>query len=333
MDPDRSLGALVLASLIVLTLLNVVVLAIQIKGWGKGTAANLLGRLAGRAGRAGRAGPAGLAGRPGAGKAGPGAGPNGHANGPFHRAVTTALSAADVDQGDQRIVHKAMAFSTKAVCDVMIPRLDMICVPANAPLRDILTAAGRSGHSRIPAFDSDLDHIVGFVHAKDLLKLASEPSLELTAREIMRPILAVPENKSVDDMLREFQLHKTHVAIVIDEFGGTSGIVTINDLLEELVGELFDEVRPGQPDFEALPDGTVRLSGKMAIVAVNEQFGLALPDDEFNTIAGLVFGCLGRTPTPGDEAEIDGARFRVEATNGRRATQIMLHRPSEVGPR
>ena len=200
----------------------------------------------------------------------------------------------------------------------------MICVPADAALRDILCAAGKSGHSRIPVFDADLDHIVGFIHAKDLLKLASEPTLELTAREFMRPILAVPENKSIDDMLREFQQQKTHVAIVIDEFGGTSGMVTLNDLLEELVGELFDEVRTGQPDFEALADGTVRLSGKMSIVAVNELFGLALPDDEFNTIAGLVFGCLGRTPVPGDTAAIEGVSIRVEATNGRRATQLVL---------
>lgn len=249
---------------------------------------------------------------------------NGHGNGHSTDHATTSLGA-DLDEGDQRIVHNAIAFARKAVCDVMVPRLDMICVPAGAPLRDILATAGRSGHSRIPVFDQDLDHIVGFVHAKDLLKLASEPSLELTAREFMRPILAVPENKGIDDMLREFQQHKTHVAIVIDEFGGTSGMVTINDLLEELVGELFDEVRTGQPDFEQLADGTIRLSGKMSIVAVNEQFGLALPDDEFNTIAGLVFGCLGRTPVPGDGAEINGASFRVEATNGRRATQIVLN--------
>ncbi|MBM3275794.1 MAG: HlyC/CorC family transporter [Candidatus Sericytochromatia bacterium] len=257
---------------------------------------------------------------------------NGHAPGPLlSRAITTVLNPAVLDMPeaspeDQRIVHKAMTFSEKTVGEVMVPRPDMICVGSSAHIRDVLLAAARSSHSRIPVHDGDLDHIVGFVHAKDLIKLAADSTKPLVASEIMRPILAVPENKSINEMLRDFQQNKTHVAIVIDEFGGTSGMVTINDLLEELVGEIFDEVRGGQPDYEVVSDGTVRLSGRMAIVDVNERFGLALPDDEFNTIAGLVFGCLGRTPFPGDVVEMVGVRFKVEATNGRRATQLVLQK-------
>jgi CBS domain containing-hemolysin-like protein len=240
------------------------------------------------------------------------------------RAVTKALTTIEMPADDQRIVNRALAFRAKVVSEVMVPRPDMISVPAQAAVRDVLAIAARSSHSRIPVYEGDLDHIVGFVHAKDLLKLAADSTRPLVAREIMRQILAVPESKSIDDMLREFQLHKTHVAIVIDEFGGTSGIVTINDLLEELVGELFDEVRAEQPDYEIVADGTIRVAGRMAIVDLNERFGMALPDDEFNTIAGLVFGFLGRTPSPGDIAEIEGVRVRVEATNGRRATQLVI---------
>lgn len=319
MDPDRSILAFLKRHL------SSAVARLNTMPWRSGLAPRDTPGPSGAARPGGRANGHGAGNGGGHGNAVSGNG-KGHASGErgSGRALTTSLSGAEIPD-EQRIVSKALAFSRKAVCDVMVPRLDMICVPASAPLRDILCTAGQSGHSRLPVFDPDLDHIVGFVHAKDLLKLASEPSLELTAREIMRPILAVPENKGIDDMLREFQRHKTHVAIVIDEFGGTSGMVTLNDLLEELVGELFDEVRASQPEFETLSDGTVRLSGRMAIVAVNEQFGLSLPDDEFNTIAGLIFGCLGRTPVPGDEAEIGGARFRVEATNGRRATQIVLY--------
>ncbi len=230
----------------------------------------------------------------------------------------------DADEADRRIVHKAIAFSGKTVGEVMIPRPDMVPVRADAPLDEIFEIAGRTAHTRLPVFEGDLDHILGFVHAKDLLKLAHRCDQEPTARELMRPVMAVPENKGINDMLREFQQNKTHMAIVFDEFGGTAGMVTINDLLEELVGELFDEWREGGPDVESLDDGAVRLNGRVAIDDVNERFGLSLPNHEFNTVAGLIFGQLGRTPSPGDEAEIDGVRFRVEATNGRRATQIVM---------
>ncbi len=300
MDPERSTAAIALAALAFLLVANGLLLAAQIAALRSKKPIAWLARLLGA--------PAGGA--------------------KNSRAITTALTTIEMPLEDQRIVHKAMAFRAKLVSEVMVPRPDMVCVPAHAPVRDVLQIAGRSSHSRIPVYDGDMDHIVGFVHAKDLLKLAADATRPLVAREIMRAIMAVPENKSIDDMLREFQLQKTHVAIVIDEFGGTSGMVTINDLLEELVGELFDEVRQSQPDFENLADGSVRISGRMAIGDVNERFGLELPDDEFNTIAGLVFGCLGRTPSPGDVADIDGVRVRVEATNGRRATQLVLHPPS-----
>ncbi|MBU6428106.1 MAG: hemolysin family protein [Cyanobacteria bacterium REEB65] len=233
----------------------------------------------------------------------------------------------DADEADHRIVHKAIAFSGKTVGEVMVPRPDMVCVRAEAPLEEILDLAARTAHTRLPVFEGDVDHILGFVHAKDLLKLARRQERDPVARDLMRPILAVPENKGINDMLRGFQQQKTHVAIVFDEFGGTAGMVTLNDLLEELVGELFDEWRDGDPEVESLADGRIRLSGRAAIDTINELFGLELPDHEFNTIAGLIFGCLGRTPVPGDEAEIQGVHFCVETTNGRRATQIMM-RPS-----
>ncbi|MBM3268783.1 MAG: HlyC/CorC family transporter [Candidatus Sericytochromatia bacterium] len=299
MDPERSFAVLALAAFALLLAANAALLAAQIAALRSGRPLPWLTRFVRRP----KAGD-----RPA-------------------RAVTTALTTIELPDEDQRILHKALAFQAKVVSEVMVPRLDMISVPADAPIREVLQKAAGSSHSRLPVYDGDLDHIVGFVHAKDLLRLAADATRPLVAREIMRPILAVPENKSVDDMLREFQVAKTHVAIVIDEFGGTSGMVTINDLLEELVGEIFDEVRQGQPDYESLADGSIRVSGRMAIGDVNERFGLSLPDDEFNTIAGLVFGCLGRTPSPGDVADIDGIRVRVEATNGRRATQLVLHPP------
>lgn len=245
---------------------------------------------------------------------------------PQRRAITTAL-VPSTEMPDHPIVHKAIAFSEKTVGEVMVPRPDMICIRADATLPEILALAGSSSHSRLPVFAADVDHIEGFVHAKDLLKLAREGTGSLTARALMRPILAVPENKPIHDMLREFQSKKTHVSIVFDEFGGTAGMVTINDLLEELVGEIFDEVRPVAPEVEPMADGRYRLAGRISIESVNERFGLNLPADDFNTLAGLVFGCLGRTPKPGDTVEISEVRFCVEATNGRRATQIMLLGP------
>lgn len=232
---------------------------------------------------------------------------------------------------EQALLNKAFEFSDKTVDEVMVPRPDMKCLPAEASFDEILQLAAESHHTRLPVYEDNVDHIIGFVHVKDLLSRLKEGSA-LIARDLVRPILAVPENKSIADLLTDFRRQHTPVAIVIDEFGGTAGMVTSEDCLEELVGELADEFQAeAGPEIERQPDGSILLDGRVAIDEINERFGLELPSEEFNTIAGLVFGAIGHTPEVADEVSIGGVRFRVEATNGRRATLIRMI-PPETPP-
>jgi CBS domain containing-hemolysin-like protein len=226
---------------------------------------------------------------------------------------------------ERALVNRAFEFSDKTVDEVMVPRPDMVCVAADAPFSEIVHLAGRSLHTRIPVYEGNVDHIIGFVHAKDLLARFDQAA-RLTARDLARPVLAVPETRSIAEMLKDFRRQRTQMAIVIDEFGGTAGMVTSEDILEELVGEISDEFGPPGPRIEQLSDGTVSLDGRVGIDQINERFDLQLPEDEFNTIAGLVFGAIGHTPEVGDEVTVGQARFRVEATNGRRATLLRMSR-------
>lgn len=240
-------------------------------------------------------------------------------------AITGALHGASAAQ--RHIVHKAIGFTGKTVGALMVPRPDMVCLAADTPVAQVFRIFGTSSHNRIPVHEGDLDKIIGFLHAKDLMRVAGGPLEGLVARDLVRPVLAVPANKPVHQMLHEFQTSRTHLAIVLDEFGGTAGMVTLNDLLEQLAGEVHDELRPGLPDFAAEPDGAWQVRGLVSITEVNQRLNLELPSEDYNTLAGLVFGALGRTPEPGDEVHLspDGTwRCRVLATNGRRATLLRV---------
>ena len=237
--------------------------------------------------------------------------------------VQASHEGGAIEADEQALLKKAFDFSDTTVDEVMIPRPDMLGVSADASFEEIVALTATSHHTRLPVYEGDIDHIVGFVHVKDLLERLAQGA-GANARTIMRPILMVPEKRSIADMLKDFRRHHTQVAIVIDEFGGTAGMVTSKDLLEELVGEISDEFDIGGPLFETLPDGTVTFDGRTPIDDINERFGLDLPADEFNTIAGLIFGEIGHTPEVGDEVELKDRRFRVEATNGRRATLIRM---------
>ena len=228
-----------------------------------------------------------------------------------------------LEADEQALLHKAFDFADKTVDEVMVPRLEIKCVPVTVRLSEVLALAGACHHTRFPVFEGSVDHIVGVVHIKDVLgRLAEADSLE--ARAVMRPVLAVPENKSISDMLTEFRRRRTQVAIIIDEFGGTAGLVTMEDLMEQLVGEIADEFEVDVTEVERQGDGSYLIDGRASIDRLNERFALELPDDEFNTLAGLVFGEIGHTPEEGDEIHIGKALFRVEATNGRRATRIRM---------
>ncbi len=200
--------------------------------------------------------------------------------------------------------------------DVMVaaPRMDLLDI--EAPYDELLAVVIETGHSRFPVYERERENVIGILMAKDLLKLQRAPELNL--RTLLRPAVFVPESKRLNELLRDFRSNRNHLAIVIDEFGNTAGLITIEDVLEEIVGEIEDEFdeKDGESSVYTLADGSHRVAGDAAIASVNSAFGCALPEDAFDTIGGLVAHELGRVPRRGEAVDIDSLRFAVMLTRG-----------------
>ena len=200
--------------------------------------------------------------------------------------------------------------------DVMVPTRHMDQLDIDSPFDEMLHVIIRTGHSRFPVFEGRRENVIGILMAKDLLKLQRSPDLNL--RTLLRPAVFVPESKALNDLLRDFRSTRNHLAIVIDEFGTTAGLLTIEDVLEEIVGEIEDEFdeKDGESSIYTLADGGQRVAGDATVVAVNEFFDVALPTDEFDTIGGLVAHELGRVPRRGESLTVAGLVFTVMLARG-----------------
>ncbi len=237
----------------------------------------------------------------------------------------------DVVEAEERdMLDAVFDLGETLVRQVMIPRTEMIALPADASLDQILTVALRHPFTRFPVYEGDLDQIVGIVHLHDVMRAChSVPPEAATARGLMRPALFVPENTDVATLLRRLRARRQRLAIVLDEYGGTAGLVTLADLLEEIVGEVSDEFETEEA-IRQLPDGSWLIDGLTPITEVNERFGLQLRDPHYDTIAGYVLGRLSRLAQVGDSVPAGDYRLRVEALDGRRIARVSLlrHAPS-----
>jgi CBS domain containing-hemolysin-like protein len=230
-----------------------------------------------------------------------------------------------LEADEHEMLHAVFDFGHLAARQVMVPRTEMICVPATGSLDQVAELAAEHALTKFPVYESDPDHIIGIVHIKDLVRvICSSAQQTTTVRGIVRPALFLPESIRVDDLLVTFRRKKQHIAILLDEYGGTAGLVTLEDLLEEIVGDVQDAFDREEPEIQRLPDGSVLLSGLMQIDEVNEEFGLNLADPHYDTIAGYVLGRLRRLAQVGDEIKARGVRLRVEALEGRRIARLSL---------
>jgi magnesium and cobalt transporter len=200
--------------------------------------------------------------------------------------------------------------------DVMVAARRMDLLDIDAPYDELLNVVIDTAHSRFPVYEGRRENVIGILMAKDMLKLQRAPELNL--RTLLRPAVFVPESKRLNELLRDFRSNRNHLAIVIDEFGSTAGLITIEDVLEEIVGEIEDEFdeRDAESSVYTLADGSHRVAGDTAIAEVNGAFGVALPSDTFDTIGGLVAHELGRVPRRGEAVEVGGLRFEVMLTRG-----------------
>jgi CBS domain containing-hemolysin-like protein len=228
------------------------------------------------------------------------------------------------------MIHAVIELGDRRVHEVMVPRIAIVALPATATMDEAIERIVEEGHSRIPVYEESVDEVVGILYAKDLLPYlrdAAGPRPEL--RAILRTPLFVPESMSIDDLLHEFQRRKVHIAVVLDEYGGTAGIVTIEDLLEEIVGEIQDEYDVEEPMVERLSDDRARVDGRASVEELDELFDtqLDLEDEaEYDTVGGLIYHRIGGVPAPGDRVEVGRLVLTVETVDGRRVDKVLVVR-------
>ena len=235
--------------------------------------------------------------------------------------VDLAEQRGVVEHGEREMIHSVFALGDTIAREVMVPRTEMVWIEAPKTLQQALFLFLRSGFSRIPVIGESVDDVLGVLYLKDVIRRTQSGDPAVTAQAVadaMRPATFVPESKPVDDLLSEMQAARNHLVIVVDEYGGTAGLVTIEDILEEIVGEITDEYDVERPPIEHLEDEAVRVSARLPIEDLGEVFGVELPADEVETVGGLLAQTLGRVPIPGAEVDVGGLRLVAEGTAGRR---------------
>jgi CBS domain containing-hemolysin-like protein len=231
-----------------------------------------------------------------------------------------------IEEDERELIDSIFRFSETTVGEVMVPRVDVVALPKDTPLMEALDVIVSAGHSRIPLYEETIDRIVGILYAKDLLTCFRDGRVNITVEAIMRPPYFVPETAMVDDLLADLQQKRTHLAIVVDEYGGTAGIVTIEDLLEEIVGEIQDEYDSEPPMIQAREDGSYVVNGRMDVDDLNRELDVHLPadDENYNTLAGVIYAHLQRVPDPGDAFDLDGVHIEVLKVNDNRIEEVLL---------
>lgn len=227
-----------------------------------------------------------------------------------------------IEKEEKEMIKGIFEFGETTAKEVMVPRIDMKCISADATIEDGIKLALETGHSRFPVFEESVDNIIGILYTKDILRYLDKRKLKL--RQIIRPAYYVPETKKLDELLEEMQEKKTQIAIVVDEYGGTAGLVTLEDIIEEIVGEIWEEHEVIERPIQKIDDTSAIVLAKASIEDVNEELGINLPEEEFETIGGLIFNALGKIPTIGEAVEINGVSLIVEKMRGRRISLVKV---------
>ena len=240
--------------------------------------------------------------------------------------ITSSTASGVLDPEEREYLNNVFDFGDRVAREILVPRPDIEALPSDAPLAELAERAAFGRYTRYPVYEGELDNILGAVHVKDLFRAAGEDPKGFDIRSVVRECLVVPENKPIEQILREFQTRKLQMAIVIDEWGSVEGLITIEDVLEEIVGEIQDEFDEGEAAIEPIGEGLFAVDGRIPITDVNEHFNLDLPHEDFETIGGYVLGSLGRPPEAGDSVEADGATLHVKSVDGQRVSMLTLRR-------
>jgi CBS domain containing-hemolysin-like protein len=237
--------------------------------------------------------------------------------------VNASREQGVLEEEEQTMLHKVFAFADKDAVDVMVPRPDVVALPLDMPVAELLRLMLQHPYTRYPVYEGELDNVAGVLHVRDLFAALHDRGIDgVDVRSLLRPAIVVPETKRLDELLAEFQATSNHMAIVVDEYGSVAGLATLEDLLEEIVGEIGDEFDLPEAGIRRLGTGRMRLGGSFPIEQFNERFGTSLPDEDYHSVGGFVFGELGRAPKVGDSVDTERARFEVSGVDGPRIVEV-----------
>jgi CBS domain containing-hemolysin-like protein len=229
-----------------------------------------------------------------------------------------------IEEKGSRLIRSIQQFGVKKVRDVMVPRIDIFALDVHTPADEVREKVAAAGHSRMPVYNGTIDRIVGMLYVKDLVKIPPGEGVPLDRGWLIREAFFVPEGKNIDALLREFQRGKKHMAVVVDEYGGTAGIVTLEDILEEIVGEILDEYDHEHPLIRQMGPNQFAADGSVPIRQFNAAFDASLPADEVDTLGGFLYNLIGRVPEQGEEVLYGGMRFRIGRLEGQRIVEVIV---------
>jgi putative hemolysin len=243
-----------------------------------------------------------------------------------------AAEQETIEEDERHLIRRILEFGDTIVRSVMVPRTDMVGVPADFRAVDTMEVVLLNGYSRVPVYDGEkgVDEVLGVVFARDLMRVERDGKADEPVTSVMRPARFVPETKRVAELLKEMQAEQFHMAIAVDEYGGTAGLVTLEDLIEELVGEIVDEFDVEDPRVEPLADGSYRVNARLSIDDARDLLGIRLPEGDVDTVGGVLFQALGRIPSEGESAVVDGVGLRAERVQGRRIQRVRVTPPGET---
>ena len=247
----------------------------------------------------------------------------------IHELMDAGEEEGLINEEENEMIRSIFALGDTVVREIMVPRTDMASVSLEATFRDVLSSIIDCGHSRIPVYDGTIDNIVGLVYAKDLLKYWGMDESAVVLRKILRTPYFIPETKNLEELLHEFKKKRIHIAIVIDEYGGTSGLVTIEDLLEQIVGDIQDEYDLEEEWLVEGADGAVVVDARLPIEDLEEHFGIEIERDKFDTVGGLIVHLTGRIPAAGEVVEIGAIRLTVLEADARKIKKVSISKPLE----
>lgn len=247
----------------------------------------------------------------------------------IHDLIRASEEEGIVNEDESEMIRSIFSLRTTVVREIMVPRTDMACVAASASIREILQTILACGHSRIPVYEKSIDNIIGLLYAKDLLKYWGEREEHIAVRSIIRPPYFIPETKNLEQLLQEFKVKHVHLAIVIDEYGGTAGLVTIEDLLEQIVGDIQDEYDREEELFEVNGDGSITADARLPVDDLEEYFSVEIERDNFDTVGGLIFHLTGRIPEAGDTVDGHQLRLTVIESDERKIKWVRISRQTD----